>query len=146
VVTPTAAERDGAAQAQRARPQRADAGDDRRGIPGGRRARAVAGTRQHRPTGRTEGLRLAQNADGTWGARTLIATLDADARRRALGVTGTLSDGAISYILPVGAQVVYETGGGAASRVQQARAAGLRWYGMFSMGRETADFWSGLSR
>jgi len=40
--------------------------------------------------------------------------------------------------------VVYETAAGLRARVRAARAAGARWIGLFSLGREPARFWDGF--
>jgi hypothetical protein len=40
--------------------------------------------------------------------------------------------------------VVYETAAGLRAGASAARAAGARWIGLFSLGREPARFWRGL--
>jgi hypothetical protein len=43
-----------------------------------------------------------------------------------------------------GDTIVYETGAGLRARVRAARTAGVEWVGLFSLGREPANFWDGL--
>jgi spore germination protein YaaH len=76
------------------------------------------------------------------GARTLIATVDAEAERASLGLAGTPSDGDVAYTRPDGSVVWFETAQGGTSRIEQVRASRMAWWGMFSMGREQDAFWS----
>jgi spore germination protein len=82
-----------------------------------------------------------------WSARRggeLVSSAHARALRRRAGGTATRSDGSERF--RVGSDVVvYETAAGLRARAAAARAAGARWLGLFSLGREPAEFWRGLA-
>jgi spore germination protein YaaH len=77
------------------------------------------------------------------GRGTLVATVDAERLRRAAGAPPRVADGAVRFTTG-GDTVVYETVAGLRARAAAARAAGARWVGLFSLGREPARFWRGL--
>jgi hypothetical protein len=79
------------------------------------------------------------------GARgELISSTEARALRHRVGVRPLRSDGSERFA--AGADtVVYETAAGLRARAAAARAAGARWIGLFSLGREPAAFWSGMA-
>jgi spore germination protein YaaH len=81
-----------------------------------------------------------------WPARgrgTLISSADALALRRGQGTAVTRADGAERF--RAGADtIVYETAAGLRARAKAARAAGARWIGLFSLGREPAHFWDAV--
>lgn len=74
-----------------------------------------------------------------WPRGELISTVDAARMRRETGARARRSDGAERFRTG-GDTVVYETAAGLRMRV----AAGARWVGLFSLGREPASFWRGL--
>lgn len=69
--------------------------------------------------------------------------MDAARLRRESGARARRGDGAERFQAR-GDTVVYETAAGLRMRVAAARAAGARWVGPFSLGREPARFWRGL--
>jgi spore germination protein YaaH len=78
-----------------------------------------------------------------WPRGELISTVDATRLRRETGARARRSDGAERFRTG-GDTIVYETAAGLRMRVAAARAAGARWVGLFSLGREPASFWRGL--
>jgi hypothetical protein len=103
-----------------------------------RRALALAGPRHAVPVLGAFGYRWAPGAPGR-----LIASTDAGALRVRNGARTLFRDGSARF--RVGADtVVYETAAGLRARAVEARAAGARWIGLFSLGREPARFWRGL--
>jgi spore germination protein YaaH len=73
----------------------------------------------------------------------LISTADARRLRAAQRAPALAADGAEQF--RAGADtIVYETAFGLRARAAAARAAGARWIGLFSLGREPAEFWAGL--
>ena len=69
-----------------------------------------------------------------WPAGELISTVDAARLRREVGATGR-------RFRVGGDTVVFETAADLRRRWAAARAAGARWVGLFSLGREPASFW-----
>jgi spore germination protein len=102
------------------------------------RALALAGPRRAVPVAGAFGYRWPRA-----GAGELISSVDAARLRRESGATARRSDGAERFRTG-GDTVVYETAAGLRMRVAAARAAGARWVGLFSLGREPARFWRGL--
>jgi hypothetical protein len=94
---------------------------------------------------RIGGVPLAGAFGYRWGARggELIATVDAERLRRRLGARGAHADGSVRFRAGRDT-VVYESAAGLRARVVAARAAGARWIGLFSLGREPLRFWRGL--
>jgi spore germination protein len=78
-----------------------------------------------------------------WPEGELIATVDAERLRRRLGKEGVHADGSVRFRAGDDT-IVYESAAGMRARVDAARAAGARWVGLFSLGREPARFWRGL--
>ena len=66
------------------------------------------------------------------GRGELISTSDAEKLRRA----GSLKESTDT--------LVYNTSANLRARARAARAGGARWIGLFSLGREPADFWRGM--
>jgi spore germination protein YaaH len=85
------------------------------------------------------GYRWAPGAEGE-----LLSTVDARRLRAARGATAVAADGSERFA-DGAATVVYETELGLRSRAAAARAAGARWIGLFSLGREPAGFWTRLA-
>jgi spore germination protein YaaH len=74
------------------------------------------------------------------GTATLVSAADVEANARA-SAFGVTSDGEVTY--PTLDGVVWsETAAGLVARANQAAAAGFRWLGLFSLGREPESFWS----
>ncbi|HEY4098335.1 MAG TPA: hypothetical protein VGM33_22615 [Baekduia sp.] len=75
----------------------------------------------------------------------LVSSVEAQRLRTSgAGTTAIRSDGSESF--RVGSDVVvYETAAGLRARARAARAAGARWIGLFSLGREPATFWPNLT-
>lgn len=78
------------------------------------------------------------------GSGRLISTEHARHLRRRRHAAPTRSDGAEHYRLG-GDTVVFETVAGLRARAAAARAAGARWIGLFSLGREPIEFWTALA-
>jgi hypothetical protein len=77
------------------------------------------------------------------GRGELIASDDALRLRRARHAHVRRADGQERF--HVGHDtIVYETAAGLRKRFRAARAAGVRWIGLFTLGREPAHFWPGL--
>jgi spore germination protein YaaH len=74
----------------------------------------------------------------------LLSSVDAAALHRAGGVPVRRADGSARFRAGDDT-VVYETAAGLRARTAAARAAGARWIGLFSLGREPAHFWDGLA-
>jgi spore germination protein YaaH len=111
--------------------------------PGGfrrmlRYAKTVSGRRAV-PLGGAFGYRWP--ASGAPGR--LVSTVDAEAQRRAQGAPPSVTDGAATYAVG-GDRVWYETGDGLRARAAAARRARMRWFGLFSLGREPAGTLQGL--
>jgi spore germination protein len=104
------------------------------------RALALAGPRRAVPVAGAFGYRWPRS-----GAGQLISTVDAARLRRESGAPARRSDGSERFRVG-GDTVVYETAAGLRMRVAAARAAGARWIGLFSLGREPASFWRFSSR
>jgi len=98
-----------------------------------KRALQLAGKRRAVPTLGAFGYRWPRDGRGT-----LISTTDAQRLRGA--AKHTRRDGAERFRAG-GDTVVYETAAGLRARARAARAAGARWIGLFSLGREPARFW-----
>jgi spore germination protein YaaH len=102
------------------------------------RALAAAGPGKAVPLLGAFGYRWAPGRAGR-----LIGSADAAALRRRTGAGGQVSDGSERF--RVGSDtVVYETTAGLRARAAAARAAGARWIGLFSLGREEREFWAGF--
>ena len=85
------------------------------------------------------------------GRRKAVPVLGAFGYRWPAGGQGQLISTSDAEELPRGGRVraeadtvVYNTGAGLRARARAARAAGARWIGLFSLGREPARFWRGL--
>jgi hypothetical protein len=102
------------------------------------RALALAGPRRAVPVLGAFGYRWAPGAPGR-----LISSTDAGALRVRTGAHARLRDGSARFRLGADT-VVYETAAGLRAGARAARAAGARWIGLFSLGREPARFWRGL--
>lgn len=100
------------------------------------RALTLAGARKAVPTLGAFGYRWPRSGRGQ-----LISSTDALALRGKR--RHTRADGAERFRVGTDT-VVYETAAGLRARVRAARAAGARWIGLFSLGREPAHFWEGL--
>jgi spore germination protein len=74
----------------------------------------------------------------------LVSSVEAERLRRHAEGTTIRSDGSERFAVGTDV-VVYETAGGLRARAAAARAAGARWLGLFSLGREPAAFWPGLA-
>lgn len=98
-----------------------------------KRALELAGKRKAVPTLGAFGYRWPRNGRGR-----LIATTDAQRLRG--DRTHTRKDGAERFRAG-GDTIVYETAAGLRARARAARAAGARWIGLFSLGREPERFW-----
>jgi spore germination protein len=103
-----------------------------------RRALALAGPRRAVPVLGAFGYRWAPGVPGR-----LISSTDAGALRVRTGGPPVVRDGSARFRLGADT-VVYETVAGLRARAREARAAGARWIGLFSLGREPARFWRGL--
>jgi hypothetical protein len=104
-----------------------------------RRALALAGPRRAVPVVGAFGYRWAPGAPGV-----LIASADAERLRAATAAPASDRDGNERF--RAGADtVVYETAAGLRAGARAARAAGARWIGLFSLGREPGRFWRGLA-
>lgn len=97
------------------------------------RALKLAGKRKAVPTLGAFGYRWPRSGRGS-----LISTTDAERLRGQR--SHTRRDGAERFRAG-GDTVVYETAAGLRARARAARAAGARWIGLFSLGREPARFW-----
>jgi hypothetical protein len=98
------------------------------------RALRLAGARKAVPVIGAFGYRWPPGGRGE-----LVSTADAER----LPGRRTAGDGAAR--LRAGADTIdYETVSGLRARARAARAAGARWLGLFSLGREPARFWRGL--
>jgi spore germination protein YaaH len=74
----------------------------------------------------------------------LVSSTGAQRLRRRTGSAAVRADGSERF--RVGRDtVVYETTTGLRARAAASRAAGARWLGLFSLGRESAAFWHGLA-
>jgi spore germination protein YaaH len=104
------------------------------------RALELAGPRRAVPVVGAFGYRWPRS-----GAGELISSVDAARLRRESGAAARRSDGSERFRAD-GDTVVYETAAGLRMRVAAARAAGARWIGLFSLGREPASFWRFSSR
>jgi len=102
------------------------------------RALDLAGPRKAVPVLGAFGYRWPQAGPGR-----LISTVDAQRLRRRLRRTAARSDGSARFRSGEDT-VIYETTAGLRSRAAAARAAGARWIGLFTLGREPAAFWDGL--
>jgi spore germination protein len=78
------------------------------------------------------------------GRGRLVSTTAAGRLRRRAGGAAVRVDGSERFQLG-GDVVVYETVAGLRARAAAARAAGARWLGLFSLGREPVTFWAGLA-
>jgi spore germination protein YaaH len=77
------------------------------------------------------------------GRGALIASDEALRLRRAERARTRLADGNERFSSG-GDTIVYATAAGLRARWREARRAGVRWIGLFSLGREPAHFWDGL--
>jgi spore germination protein len=77
------------------------------------------------------------------GRGELISSAEAQRLRERTNAPRERADGAERFRAGTDT-VVYETGAGLRARARAARAAGARWIGLFSLGREPAHFWDGL--
>jgi spore germination protein YaaH len=103
------------------------------------RGLALAGPQKAVPLLGAFGYRWTAGAGGE-----LISSTQAEALRERTGGPVVREDGSERFA--AGADtVVYETAAGLRARAAAARAAGMRWIGLFSLGREPAGFWDGLA-
>ncbi len=94
---------------------------------------------------------IVERALDAGGRRKAVPVLGAFGYRWPAGGQGQLISTSDAEELPRGGRVraeadtvVYNTGAGLRARARAARAAGARWIGLFSLGREPARFWRGL--
>jgi spore germination protein YaaH len=102
------------------------------------RALRLAGKRKAVPVLGAFGYRWPPRGRGE-----LISSADAQRLRERTNTRGVRADGAERFRAGTDT-VVYETAAGLRARARAARAAGARWIGLFSLGREPAHFWDGL--
>jgi spore germination protein len=102
------------------------------------RALRLAGAGKAVPTLGAFGYRWPRGRHGQ-----LISTADAQRLRQRSGARYVRTDGAERFRAGTDT-IVYETAAGLLARARAARAAGARWIGLFSLGREPAHFWDGL--
>jgi spore germination protein YaaH len=98
------------------------------------RALRLAGPRRAVPVLGAFGYRWPRS-----GPAQLISTADAER----LPGARSAADG-VARVRAGADTIVYETAAGLRARARAARAAGARWIGLFSLGREPARFWHGL--
>jgi hypothetical protein len=78
------------------------------------------------------------------GAGVLISSIAADALRRALAAVTRVVGGELMF--RAGGRVVYyENAGALVARARAARAHGMRWLALFSLGREPNSFWARIT-
>jgi spore germination protein YaaH len=102
------------------------------------RALDLAGPARAVPLLGAFGYRWPAEGDGR-----LISSADARRLRRRHALPARHADGSARFRAD-GDTIVYETTAGLHARAAAARAAGARWIGLFSLGREPARFWDGL--
>ena len=102
------------------------------------RSLAAAGRRKAVPLLGAFGYRWPRGGRGE-----LISTDDALRLRRKLGAKPRRVQGNERFVSG-GDTIVYATAAGLRARFREAREAGVRWVGLFSLGREPAHFWDGL--
>jgi spore germination protein len=77
------------------------------------------------------------------GPARILSAQAAAQRRASCHAAVTAADGAASFICD-GREVYYPTAGDLRGQVRAARDRGIRWIGLFSLGREPLGFWNGL--